>query len=271
MDETLLHKTGIYRILNKTNGRFYMGSTEESFTERWREHKWRLCSNTHHNPSLQAAWNKYGENIFEFQIVLLCDPDNCLHYEQLFLDKYWDNGIKCYNAGKKADAPMKGRKHTEATRKKISEKKSGENHPNYGKHLKPETALSIRKQNTKRRNTTGYVGVQQQENGRWISHISIRGKQIYLGTFDTPEEGEQIYQDALMSYMADPDTQIKRKEQLHRKNKSGYTGVGWKKQLNKWIARIMIDRKQIHLGVFDSLEDAIQARKEAEETLRDKL
>lgn len=43
---------------------------------------------------------------------------------------------------------------------------------------------------------------------------------------------------------------------------SGVTGVSCYN--NKWKARIKINRKDIHLGVFDNKEDAIKARKEAE-------
>jgi dCMP deaminase len=39
-------------------------------------------------------------------------------------------------------------------------------------------------------------------------------------------------------------------------NKSGYTGVSWNKQQNKWHSIIQVNKKQIHLGFF---EDKIEA------------
>lgn len=48
-------------------------------------------------------------------------------------------------------------------------------------------------------------------------------------------------------------------------NTSGITGVNWHKTSNKWRAYIGINGKNIHLGSFDSFEDAINARKIAEE------
>ena len=39
----------------------------------------------------------------------------------------------------------------------------------------------------------------------------------------------------------------------------------WDKQLKKYRARIMVCGKNINLGCFSKLEDAIKARKEAEE------
>ena len=41
--------------------------------------------------------------------------------------------------------------------------------------------------------------------------------------------------------------------------------VDWHKGTQKWRARIKIAQKEKHLGVFDSFEEAFQARKEAEE------
>lgn len=46
-------------------------------------------------------------------------------------------------------------------------------------------------------------------------------------------------------------------------NKSGHTGVCWHKKANKWCAQIVVNYKAKHLGLFSKLEDAIQARKEA--------
>jgi hypothetical protein len=41
-------------------------------------------------------------------------------------------------------------------------------------------------------------------------------------------------------------------------------GVGWHKHAQKWCARITIDGARIQLGVFESINDAIAARKAAE-------
>lgn len=52
---------------------------------------------------------------------------------------------------------------------------------------------------------------------------------------------------------------------IRHDNSSGYTGVYWNKQRNKWMAKIIVNKKQIHLGFFDAFEDAVRVRKEAEE------
>lgn len=42
------------------------------------------------------------------------------------------------------------------------------------------------------------------------------------------------------------------------------TGVSFMKSRNKYRATIMVNRKQIHLGLFENINDAIKARKDAE-------
>jgi hypothetical protein len=48
-----------------------------------------------------------------------------------------------------------------------------------------------------------------------------------------------------------------------RTNTSGHKGVSWDKQRKKWSAKIQINRRTIHLGVFENKEDAAEAYKTA--------
>ena len=48
-------------------------------------------------------------------------------------------------------------------------------------------------------------------------------------------------------------------------NSSGVTGVFWDNTVNKWGSHITVNRKSTNLGKFDSFEDAVKARKNAEE------
>lgn len=52
---------------------------------------------------------------------------------------------------------------------------------------------------------------------------------------------------------------------LRNDNTFGVVGICWAKRENKWLARITVDGKEIFLGYFDKFEDAVKARKEAEE------
>lgn len=48
-------------------------------------------------------------------------------------------------------------------------------------------------------------------------------------------------------------------------NTSGHRGVTWYKKNSKWMAYIMINYKHKNLGYYDEIEDAVAARKRAEE------
>ena len=51
---------------------------------------------------------------------------------------------------------------------------------------------------------------------------------------------------------------------LGKSNTSGIIGVCWDKAREKWVARIKVEHKSIHLGRFLNKKDAREARKEAD-------
>ncbi|MFJ8457274.1 hypothetical protein [Bacillus paramycoides] len=53
-----------------------------------------------------------------------------------------------------------------------------------------------------------------------------------------------------------------------KNNTTGVTGVCWHKLANKYQARIRVNGKDVHLGLFTELEEAKQARLKAEEKYR---
>ena len=77
---------GIYQIRNVINNKVYIGSSIEIYW-RWSNHKYMLKRGNHSNIYLQNAWNKYGEENFEFKII------EDLTY-LLNSDKYEDNLLK---------------------------------------------------------------------------------------------------------------------------------------------------------------------------------
>jgi group I intron endonuclease len=88
---------GIYRIINRKDGKCYYGSSA-NIDKRFSLHLKTLRSGTHHNAHLQRAWTKYGENAFVFEIVEYCNADQLLVVEQAYLDSNVDG----YNIGKKS-------------------------------------------------------------------------------------------------------------------------------------------------------------------------
>lgn len=59
---------GVYAIRNTKNNKMYIG---ESFNTilRWKQHKKDLNNGTHHSYKLQADWDKYGANNFQFKMI----------------------------------------------------------------------------------------------------------------------------------------------------------------------------------------------------------
>lgn len=56
-----------------------------------------------------------------------------------------------------------------------------------------------------------------------------------------------------------------RNHRLQSNNTSGSVGVTWAANHNKWRAQIVVQKKHIFLGHFDSLQEAVKVRKSAEE------
>jgi hypothetical protein len=51
---------------------------------------------------------------------------------------------------------------------------------------------------------------------------------------------------------------------IQSNNTSGYPGVCWDNNKQSWLATITVNRKQIYLGVYDDISNAIESRQKAE-------
>ena len=107
----------IYRIRNVTNQKFYVGSTVNT-QERFRTHRKKLRTNKHHCAHLQAAWNKYGEDCFKFEIIQVVIGQDLQAVEDEWLTEYVGKP-ECYNTGLRSGAPWRG--------------VAKEKHPNFGR------------------------------------------------------------------------------------------------------------------------------------------
>jgi group I intron endonuclease len=93
---------GIYIIKNLVNGKYYIGSSI-NINKRFREHKSSLRNNKHHSIKLQRSWNKYGCDIFIFEVIQYCERENLISNEQYWIDHY-DSYNNRYNSTKEAVA-----------------------------------------------------------------------------------------------------------------------------------------------------------------------
>ena len=92
----------IYKIVNKINSHFYIGSTI-NIKKRIASHKRGLRNGNHHCIFLQRAYNLYGEDSFEFVIreIKVHNTDELRELEERYISYCWKSGL-LYNTSKKA-------------------------------------------------------------------------------------------------------------------------------------------------------------------------
>lgn len=144
-NDTLNPKSGIYKIVNKVDGKYYVGSSK-NIIKRWSTHTNKLIRGVHKNQKLQSAWNKHKESSFDFLIVEETIQSQLLTNEQKYLDIAKSEQDKCYNlifdstgGNLEPDSIEKirqkaiGRKPSVETRDKMSKKRHSEENK---KHLR---------------------------------------------------------------------------------------------------------------------------------------
>ena len=113
--------------------------------------------------------------------------------------------------------------------------------------------------------------------GYFVGHVLGENKQVrlhrlILGIQDIDDSlivGDHIYSDRKYD---NRKQNLRITEQKHNtknrirpsNNTSGKTGVSWRKDINKWTAYIGINHKQIYLGSYNNIQEAIDVRINAE-------
>lgn len=75
---------GIYKITNKINGKCYIGQSND-IHRRWKQE---LAPNAKLNPHLARAFEKYGIDNFEFEIIEECQREQLNEREQFYIEIY---------------------------------------------------------------------------------------------------------------------------------------------------------------------------------------
>lgn len=124
-----LARSGIYQIVNRANGKMYVGSAIHLY-RRWHLHLTQLRAGKHCNTLLQRAWSKYGESAFDLEILTFVqESTDLIQAEQEFIDRLQATNPKIgYNLCPIAGSSL-GYKQSPATCQKFSEvgKKCWEN------------------------------------------------------------------------------------------------------------------------------------------------
>lgn len=139
--------TGIYVIRNNVTGKGYVGQSVR-MRKRAADHFNLLQRGAHPNKHLQNAYVKYGGDAFSIHFEVVCeDPSELDALEEAYLtgDAVFDETPVYYNMSKTACVPMRGRKHTERTRARISATKKGDT-----SHVTPDYRQSLRDGQLKR-------------------------------------------------------------------------------------------------------------------------
>jgi hypothetical protein len=157
----------VYKATNLINNKIYIGKTVISFSQRRANHL-SVARNKKDNFPFHAAIRKYGEENFAWEII-----DRCLFAESLIaLEQHYIKLYNCkapngYNLTDGGDG-ITGFKHSEETKKKMSEsmvgKTAGNKNGNYGKPKSEETLKKMRKphgpmsEETKQKDREAHLG-----------------------------------------------------------------------------------------------------------------
>lgn len=172
-------------IENKNTGQRYVGQSIHIY-QRWKEH----INSSNMSMRIDRAIKKHGAENFELKVICEIEQNDDLlnAMEEYYIWEYntFEDDFH-YNLTKGGEAPMRGRRHTDATKEKISkatygfkhtpeskEKISkamyGKNNPNYGKKGKEhpcfgsKRTLKTKQKISEARNTTGYFRVNKNKN-----------------------------------------------------------------------------------------------------------
>lgn len=187
-------KSGIYQILNKVNGKVYIGQSI-NINVRFSDHKNKLIKNCHHNKHLQDAFNKYCKDNFEFNVLEEVPTENLTVREQYWLDiKKAYNRKFGYNIAICADSPSKGRvgtmlnrRHSELSIQKMRNSHKGQVSNMKGKHHTEATKQLIREKHIGMRasvetkskmslHNVGMKGKKQTESAKQKMSLAKKGK-----------------------------------------------------------------------------------------------
>jgi len=209
-------RSGIYCIENMVNGKKYIGQGVNA--------KRRMSAKHTNCVILQNSIEKYGRKSFKRYVILYCEifelnrlETECIKIYHSLADEWGYNIILGGWFGKRGmkaspEAIEKNRlghiglHHSDETRKKMSESKTGEKHPLWGTHWSDETRNKITKANSGKNNhffgkkspsaISQYYGVGKWTQGcycYWRARIKINGKIKSLGYYKTEDGAARAY------------------------------------------------------------------------------
>ena len=192
--EDLKGISGIYMVTSLITGKKYIGQAVD-IRKRWcTEHisfpfapsAFEGCT------QFYAAIRKYGIHNFKFEVIreveregvprkVLDDLLNDLEIQLIAEHDTHKNGMNCTPGGN-APGSFLGKKHTDASRAKMSAAKSGKNNASYGKHPSAVTKAKIGAANKGRKHTEASKAKLSAAISK-CQQMRIRGRRIKIGEF----------------------------------------------------------------------------------------
>lgn len=135
---------GIYEIRNKINNKIYIGQSI-NIEERWQKHGYLLNNYKSDSAHLQHAWDKYGAENFEFNILEEVEDSSLLNDKEIYWIKQKQSNIRQfgYNISGGGGNIITSEETKQKMSKSLKGKFSGEKHHMYGKQHSKETKEKI--------------------------------------------------------------------------------------------------------------------------------
>lgn len=108
---------GIYIYRNRINGKVYVGKSNDLY-KRHQDHMRYLMAGTDPCIKLNRAWQKYGADNFEYEVVCYCAEDELNEKEKYYVSLYnsLNDGYNCTAGGD----GITGYRHTEEAKRRIA-------------------------------------------------------------------------------------------------------------------------------------------------------
>lgn len=198
---------GIYCFINKHNGKRYIGQSAD-IERRILDHKRYLARGKDNCTLLQNAYNKYGKDSFDLEILAECETSQLDELEKYYIALFNTTSREFgYNLSRGGSDGLLGHKKSEETRRRMSIAQSGENHPMWGKKHSPETIQGYKKNRTGERayqfgtkandSTSRFFGVNKIiSKGKyiyWVAYVKVGGVKNYIGSSKVEENAARMY------------------------------------------------------------------------------
>ena len=219
---------GIYEIVNIIDNKRYIGSSI-CIKNRKYNHFAQLRKNIHYNEYLQRAFNKYKEINFSFNIIEeLEDLETELSLrlkEQAYIDSYKWENL--YNVQKIV----------------------------LDTHLRQQKSCRINKWLSYQKESTFFI-VRTKKANRTFTFPTLEQAVKFRAENWEKLEGIKPFEEY---------SKEKHFEKISERTRKSGGNVYFNKSNSKWIAMIIINRKDCYLGCYDTKEKAIKIKLEAEE------